>query len=378
MNPIGFDKKKADKVMEKQGIDALLLFSPINVFYTTGMPVLVNDVIPLWGIVTRSFPTISIVPRDSDPILAGIVNAARDAQIHSWVSDFRSYSSRNGVFEVIRKFFEERGLLRGIIAIDEITPAFAYDSLQNCLKAATLRMVGDDILDELKMVKSVEEIRRLKKAGEIGQKAILAAIDDLKEDCEIIALIKRVKSTVIEEGGTGWNHTNIWCERPAEEDKAWFSKLHKGDIIHFDIGAVYHGYSSDLRRTAILGKVPLEVERIYELILESSDKCMKNIMPGVKLSDIYRQAHDDLTRAGYDGTFGWSIGHSIGIGVEEPPLIRPDSVERFEPNMAFCMEMWYLVKPLLPTFGIGVEDTGIITEKGFERFTNIDRFIYVK
>jgi len=379
MGPIGFDKKRADRVMKEQGVDAMVLFYPVNIFYTSGMPILANDVLPFWGIVSMlsDFPAISIIPRGSDQILVGLTSAARDVRIHSWVADFRTYSSRDHAFEVLRKALVEKGVSRGTIAIDEMTPTFAYESLRKHLPAITVKLTADDILNKVKIIKTEEEIRRLKKAGEIGQKAIMAAIDNIREGIQITELVQTVKSTIIKEGGTGWNHTNVWCEKPVEEDKAWFSKLRKGDIIHIDIGAVYHGYSSDLRRTAIIGEVPKEVEKIYGLILETSEKCMNAMKPGVKLSHIYHLAHDDFRKAGYGGTFSSSIGHSIGVKDVEAPMISPDSLETFKPNMAFCMEMWYIIKRC-PMFGVGVEDTGIITEKGFERFTTIDRDIYTK
>jgi Xaa-Pro aminopeptidase len=104
---------------------------------------------------------------------------------------------------------------------------------------------------------------------------------------------------------------------------------------------------------------------------------MNTIKPGVKLSSIYHQAQDCLKKAGLGDTFGASIGHSIGIKDVEPPLISPDSSETFKRNMVFCIEMWYTMARC-PTFGVGVEDTGIVTEKGFERFTTMDRDIYLK
>ncbi|MFQ6075843.1 MAG: M24 family metallopeptidase [Candidatus Bathyarchaeia archaeon] len=375
--PIGFDKKRTDTFMEEEGVDAIIAMAPQNVFYTTGLPSLYNDVIPLWGIVNRSFPQFSIIPRDGDQVLVALSGASRDARIHSWVKDFRGYEARDEAFEIVKTTLEEKAIAKGTIAVEEMIPGFAYDSLRKSLPDATFKMVADEILTKVKMIKSDEEIRRLKKAGEIGQKAIKAAIDNMREGVEITELVQIIKSTMIREGATGWYHTNCWCEKKPEEDKAWFSKLSKGDLVNLDIGAVYHGYTSDLRRMALIGIEPPEsVKKIYDVICEAADVVMESIKPGIKLGEIFRIAHDILHKAGYPGRFGWSIGHSIGVEVEEEPKILESSIETFKPNMAFAVEMWYQVEPY-PVFGVGLEETGIITEKGFEKYTTLDREIYI-
>jgi hypothetical protein len=38
IEPIGYDKNKAKKVLEKYNIDLLIASTPVNVFYTTGLP----------------------------------------------------------------------------------------------------------------------------------------------------------------------------------------------------------------------------------------------------------------------------------------------------------------------------------------------------
>jgi hypothetical protein len=40
MEPIGFSKKKASEVLQKNNIDVLIASTPVNVFYLTGLPTL--------------------------------------------------------------------------------------------------------------------------------------------------------------------------------------------------------------------------------------------------------------------------------------------------------------------------------------------------
>ena len=374
---IGFDKKKMDALMDQENIDVIIALKPQNIFYTTGFPSLLNDVIPLWGIVNEAYPQISIIPKDKEQVLIAPISAERDARIHSWVRDYRSYATKEDAFNLVRKSLEEMELVKGTIAIESTIPFYAYTYLRNKLPDATLKTTADELLSKVKKVKSDEEIRRLKKAAEIGQKATVEAIENMKEGTPIIDLIQIVKSTIIKEGGTGWYHTNVWSEKKREEDKGYFSKVVKGDLVSLDIGAVYYGYTSDMRRTAFVGMdQPSNVRKMYDVICEALDAVIEAIRPGVRLGQIYDIAHNILHRAGYPGKFGWSIGHSIGVEVEEEPKIVEGSKETFESNMAFAVEMWYPIEPW-PTFGVGVEEMGIITKKGFEKYTTMDRNIYI-
>jgi Xaa-Pro dipeptidase len=375
MQPIGFDKEKFASILNKENVDAVIATKPQNVFYTTGLPSLTNDVIPLWGIVREGFPQFSVITKDQDQTLVASMSAARDARTNSWVSDFRGYASVPEAFTTIENLLKEKNIADGVVAVEKSIPLSNYEQLKKKLPGVEFKIVADELLGEVKVIKSEEEIKRLREASEIGQKALTEAANSARSGVRILDLVKMIKAKIIEEGGTGWYHTNAWCEKKPAEDKGYYSTLVNGDMLSLDIGAVYYGYTSDMRRTVYLGQsLPSSIKKIYDVICQAADMVIDAIKPGVRFGDIYEIAHNFLHKEGYPGKFGWAIGHSTGLEVEEEPKVVQGSLETFKQNMVFCVELWYPIERA-PNFGVGLEEAGVIDSKGYKKFTHIDRDI---
>ena len=59
MNPIGYSKQKAKAALEKFDIDLLVAATPVNVFYTTGLPTLHVAPNPILYVLYNQFPSLS-------------------------------------------------------------------------------------------------------------------------------------------------------------------------------------------------------------------------------------------------------------------------------------------------------------------------------
>ena len=59
--PIGYSKNKASEVLDKHNIDLLIASTPVNVFYTTGLPVLHVAPNPILYILSNQYPNLSMV-----------------------------------------------------------------------------------------------------------------------------------------------------------------------------------------------------------------------------------------------------------------------------------------------------------------------------
>ena len=140
----------------------------------------------------------------------------------------------------------------------------------------------------------------------------------------------------------------------------------------------YHG---DLTRTIVVGEVPEQVRRMYEVVLQALDAAIAMIRPGVT----GRAVNDEVCRVLKEGGFGaaykgfeappgtpmmiHSTGHGVGLDVHELPNLRPTDVALEEGDVV-------TVEPGLYLEGLGgvrVEDSGILTATGFRNFTSISR-----
>src|SRR5205814_755223 len=98
-------------------------------------------------------------------------------------------------------------------------------------------------------------------------------------------------------------------------------KLKKGELITLDFGAVYKGFCSDMTRTIALGKIPNELQKIYEIVRSAQQRTIERVHAGMNGRELDSVARDYITLHGYGSKFGHSTGHGLGLEVHELPWI---------------------------------------------------------
>lgn len=146
-------------------------------------------------------------------------------------------------------------------------------------------------------------------------------------------------------------------------------RIQRGELITIDMGARYKGYCADMTRTICLGE-PAEIRMVelYELVLLAMKTCEAGLHAGIT-----GKAADALTRdvlAAHDlgQYYIHSTGHGIGLQIHEGPslsehapddtLLLAGSVVTVEPGV--YIPGWS---------GLRIEDSGVVTEHGFEVLT---------
>ena len=66
MEPIGYNKDKARKVLHEHNIDVLIASTPVNIYYTTGLPTLHVAPNPILYVLSNQFPSISLVNENGE------------------------------------------------------------------------------------------------------------------------------------------------------------------------------------------------------------------------------------------------------------------------------------------------------------------------
>lgn len=106
-------------------------------------------------------------------------------------------------------------------------------------------------------------------------------------------------------------------------------KLEKG-FLTMDFGARVDGYCSDMTRTVVLGKADAEIKKIYSTVLAAQKAALDAAAEGVGCRELDRIARDLINGAGYEGCFGHSLGHGVGMFIHESPRLStgasPDAV----------------------------------------------------
>ncbi len=150
-------------------------------------------------------------------------------------------------------------------------------------------------------------------------------------------------------------------------------KLAAGETLMADIVGGYGGYLADKTRTFALGEIPPDMAEVHRLVLDLNRELESMLRPGTVSSQIYGYAVARIKETPYaSGFMGASdsqvrfIGHGVGLELDELPVLAGGFDIPLEPGMTIAVEP----KIFFPDRGgVGVENTYLITDAGFENLT---------
>lgn len=150
------------------------------------------------------------------------------------------------------------------------------------------------------------------------------------------------------------------------------NKALQGFVI-IDFGVIYKGYMSDMTRTVFLG-IPKEKDiQYYAQVLLSKTTAEQYVLPNTKVTASDLAAREALGKL--NQYFIHTLGHGVGKKIHEAPKIYwKNGKVAFKENMVVTIEPGiYIPKKL----GIRIEDTGIVTKKGFVPLTKATQELIV-
>lgn len=237
---------------------------------------------------------------------------------------------------------------------------------------------ADDILIDLRLIKSDYEIDLLREASRIGSEWITTLLN--------AAVPGRTEGEIVGEGmryicaAGGWAYDVAVSSGPVASRyrhrqalPTWDSvrPVEAGDMIHFDVwGPVVHGYFCDLVRSTVVGQAPdPNQERILEDSIAFVEHMIAGIEPGVPLSAIHKRGMEWLHQRGSGGSAFSAmvphVGHSLGLA-DEPPFITKHFDRPIQPNMVLALEGFIADGP---EHAAGFEQVVVVKQSGLEVIT---------
>jgi len=292
--------------------------------------------------------------------------------------------------------------LKGKIGLEMDTlPASYYLSLQGNNPEADFTDVSEHI-KQTRMIKSDYELERVRKSCQILDEVMVLAKDTIKEGMTELELDAVLTAYTRCKGHMGFfraraynqdmNYSHILFgssgalssyvkgplggkgTTPAIPLGAGFSVFVKNLPLIVDYGMGYRGYVSDSTRTFVIGKLPDELEKAFEVTREVMYFTESWVRPGKSPADLYNEIIKLVKGSGYiDHFMGHTpnqvpfVGHGIGLEIDEYPVIAPMFELEFAPGMVYALEP----KMAFPGIGaVGIEDDFLVTDNGVERLTN--------
>lgn len=283
----------------------------------------------------------------------------------------------NNAFDSINELLLKHNIERVVIEDAAVTLS-AYNSFKDKLKAEIVNSSAlSKLIGDLRIVKSAEEIEKLRIAQKIAEKAYLEVLNFVKPgitEKEIAARLEflmkmngaqRVAFDLITVTG---KKTSLPHGVPGDV------AVKSGDFVTFDIGAVYDGYHSDMTRTIAVGSVSDEQREIYDIVLKAHLAGLDAVCAGVSGFDVDNVSRSIITEAGYGEYFGHSTGHGVGLEIHESPYASMRSTDILKENMTLTVEPGIY---LPDKFGVRIEDTVLVTKEGFETFASIPKDLLI-
>ncbi|MBD3254069.1 MAG: M24 family metallopeptidase [Candidatus Lokiarchaeota archaeon] len=376
VEPIGYSKERASKILDKYDIDLLIASTPVNVFYTTGLITTHVAPNPILYVLQNQYPFLSMIRRDGEE--SAIVWALYDSvEEFSWVDPSEVYriGTLDAAVKTLINKVEDGGFINKKIGLESFMPRFLSDALKTKFPDAKY-VDGDNAFIDMRLIKTEEEVRRIKKSTEVAEKAIKACIDATELGVPDTELLKIARRTIVDEGAWGWDHLTMNIGPSDPEAPGLGIPVTENDIVRFDFGAVWEGYISDVSRGVVIGEEPKKAKKAMDYMIQVQDFCVDNVKPGINAKDLMVDAKKylkDLTKRG----FYLITGHSIGLECEEAHIFgMTGSMDiPFEKNMVLDIEVWVNVRG---QGLVGVEDCYRVTDSGCERLSSLDKETVVK
>lgn len=223
---------------------------------------------------------------------------------------------------------------------------------------------GSSVFEQLRLIKSPEEITRMRRAIEITEDAVAATFDRLEPGMRDVDVAKIVTEEHARRGISGGGLVQFGGQSALPHGGTTGAKLAPEMVVLIDAGGQFQGYTSDITRTRWFGDAPPKRFReVYNLVHAAQDAAMARVRPGVPAQEIDRAARAVITKGGYGQYFTHRLGHGMGMDGHEPTYMVEGNTRPLQPGYVFSVEPGIY---MLGTWGVRIEDDFMCTATGGE------------
>jgi Xaa-Pro dipeptidase len=373
------------EVMAERKYDAMLVTNGVSIFYLSGF----------YHMVTER-PAALLVPPDGKPVFMGPLLEAdhlrHQTPIVGEAYTYLDYPGEAHPIDLFAGWLTDLGYSKSTIGADNPagaagTMGYTGPPLNERLPEAKL-VKADDILWEMRLCKSEEEIGLIRESAKWGNLAH-ALLQEYTApglwDVEV-QLQATLEATSVMKKTLGPDYESIRggnpCSAGFRGQVGWKSAMphsigvgkmiEEGDVLVTGAGADIGGYYSELERTMIVGYPTAKQTRLFNVMVKAQEAAVETLGPGVRCADVDKAANRVLHDAGYGELIRHHTGHGIGLQGHEPPWLDQGNQAELKPGMVVSIEPGIYE---LGYAGFRHSDTALITGDGYELITYYPRDI---
>jgi Xaa-Pro aminopeptidase len=336
------------------GCDALLITNLTNIRYLTGF--------------TGSAALLLVRPDDQVFVTAGRYRDQAASQIAA--------AGTHTEVLIGRTADEQRGHLA-----PQVPPGARLGLEAEAVTWAQQRRYGADWFPEAELVPTeglVEDLRRVKDAGEVARIAAACAMADaalaavrhrLGEGATEAEVALELEWQMRRLGADGPSFDTIVASGPngaMPHHRAGERPISEGDLVVIDFGALLDGYHSDMTRTVMVGEPSPTQRRMLDAVHASQAAGVAAVRAGVDVTAVDEACRSVLRHVGWEDAFLHGTGHGVGLDIHESPRVSASATGSLADGHVVTVEPGVY---LAEHGGVRIEDTVVVTAEGCRTLT---------
>lgn len=352
--------KKVKGFLTKLGLDAVLISSPSNISYLT------------------NYFGFSYLERDAYLLV-------RHKNFYLFTNPLyaNAFSKKDGLNVLVTDSERPFSSLLMDLVKNEKIQSIGYEENNltvkefNNIKKTKVKLFPLDEIN-IRETKDNQEIKNIKKACEISDKALAGIKNKIKPGISEFEVARLLEEAMRRLGGDLAFETIVAFgpNSATPHHKTGEQKLKSNDTVLIDFGAKFENYCADMTRTFFIGKPTEEQQKVYDTVLTAQKKSIELLNSyfiihnsesrKLKAADVDSVARKYIVTQGYP-SIPHSVGHGIGLEVHESPSISPFSDDTLTDGMVFSIEPGIY---LPGQFGVRIEDLFLIENKNLLPLTS--------
>ncbi len=360
--------------LRDEGLDAALVTDPDSIFYLSGY----------WGyasFVSCGRPNMLWVPRDDRPAIVTPLmelemcrQLSSVAEIKDWVDG--ADGEWRAPLRAVMSGAAPRAIALEAAQIPGVVAGFIAEEWPDLRQVDLAGPLGD-----MRMVKSEDEIRTMRQAGEVavamaeaGEKAIAVGVPEYEVSLAVIDGGSRKAAALLDGSGERFTSPMIHNLQIMQSGRDT-CMVHRrpttrcicdGDPVYlcFCGITVFKGYWLGFDREFFCGSVTDEQARVYEVCIAAQLAALDAIRPGVAAEEVHFAADSVYREGGFAPTY--RTGRGTGCSILEGPELKAGNKTPLRAGMTIVVDGGITIPG---RFGARVGDSIIVTDNGFDYLT---------
>lgn len=230
----------------------------------------------------------------------------------------------------------------GLVGLGNMSAAL-YENLKKGLQGVNV-INATDLVDEVRMVKSEEEIKLHRDAAYMHQMSYEVAKKAFRPGRTVGEVLAEIRHAQVL-AGSEEQQINIAFGQPGStqyQQSSWGNTFvrrtfREGDVINMLIeSSAPGGYWYDLRRFLCIGSAPQELQEAYAIVKEARNVLAANLKPEL-VPGVALEASDAFLKSKGCPPEARVAGHGQGLDLVERPVVRREETAKLRTGMVISL-----------------------------------------